>query len=166
MPFAGCSTAAGNAGSSRNDRNHAVSCRSPIRAFDCNVTKVEGCSMTEVTEQGNGRRATRALALSTTLAILLVLISTTAGVAGASAWRASIRDQAKQEFVRQSAAVGSEFRERLHRLDGLFALMEQTDRERKPFGPALTKADLIKSYPGVLSAGHLVGTPTAPHIKD
>ena len=122
--------------------------------------------MTEGTEHGNGRRATRALALSTTLAILLVLISTTAGVVGAQAWRSGIRDQAKQEFVRQSDSVNSEFRERFRRLDGLFALMEKTVREGKPFGPALAKADLIQSYPGTLSAGHLAGTPEAPRVVD
>ncbi len=122
--------------------------------------------MTEVTEQGNGRRAARALALSTTLAILLVLVSTTAGVVGAEAWRASIRNQAKQEFVRQSDAVRSEFRERLRRLDDLFALSEQTLRQGAPLSPALAKADLIKSFPGVLSLGRITGPATAPHVAE
>src|ERR1700712_1881884 len=123
--------------------------------------------MGEVAERSNGRRAARSLALSTTLAILLVLVSTGAGAVGAQAWRSSIREQARHEFTRQSDAVRVQFQERLARLDPLFAVTEKTIRAGKPLAPMLTKQDLIKSYPGTLSVGHLVSDPSGrPRVAD
>src|ERR1700709_897864 len=112
--------------------------------------------MAETAGSGNGRRGRRALALSTTLAILLVLVSAGAGIAGADAWRSGIREQSLHEFNRQSDRIRTEFQERLPRLDPLFTVTEKTVRAGSPLGPELAKQDLIKSFPGTLSVGHIV----------
>src|ERR1700712_5445020 len=101
--------------------------------------------MQEAAVPDSGRRARRALALSTALAVLLVLVSTSAGIVGAQAWRTSIREQARHEFNRQSDAIRAQSHERLTRLDPLFAVTEKTIRAGKPLAPVLAKQDVIKS---------------------
>jgi diguanylate cyclase (GGDEF)-like protein len=108
------------------------------------------------TGAGHARRATRSLALSTALAVLLVLVSAGAGVVGSQAWRSSIREQARHEFVRQSDAIRTQFTERLVRLSPLLALTQKTVLDGKPLGPEMTKQDLIRTFPGVLGVGHVV----------
>ncbi len=136
---------------------------SPVRGLMAPAAVTDEMCMQEAAGAGDGRRATRSLVLSTSLAILLVLVSTGAGVVGSQAWRSNIRDQARHEFLRQSDNVRAEFQERLTRLDPLFALTEQAIRDGKPLTPELSRQDLIKSYPGTLSVGHAVtdaaGTP-------
>jgi diguanylate cyclase (GGDEF)-like protein len=100
-----------------------------------------------------------AVALSTVLAVLLVLISVSAGAIGAHAWRASIRDQAEREFRRQASAVDGKVREHVAGLNTLFALTDSPVRQGVPIADALKTQNTIKEYPGVIAIGHAVGSP-------
>ena len=106
-----------------------------------------------------GSALRRALALSTVLAVLLVLVSVAAGALGARAWRDDIKRQSDREFRRQAGAVDAKVRQHLAALGPLFAIAGRTSRDGKPLAPVLSGADPIKKYPGVIAIGHAVGDP-------
>jgi diguanylate cyclase (GGDEF)-like protein len=101
----------------------------------------------------------RSVTVSTTLAVLLVVLCVSAGAIGALAWRDNIRDQAEHEFNRQADAVVGKVHQHLTGLDSLFTLAATTSRTGKPLAPALSTQDTIKKYPGVIAIGHAVGSP-------
>jgi diguanylate cyclase (GGDEF)-like protein/PAS domain S-box-containing protein len=102
------------------------------------------------------RAARRSLALSTTLALLLLIVCVGAGAVGADAWRSTIRDQASRGFHRQADAVDVAVRQHLASLDTLFALSATTVEAGRPLGSVLKNQDMIKQYPGVVSIGRAV----------
>src|ERR1700712_4591347 len=108
---------------------------------------------TTVRQPDSGRSR---VAVSSTLAILLVLISAAAGAVGAGAWRQGVRDQAGREFQRQADTVRVQVDQHLANLDPLFALSERTIRSRQSLPHALKDQDLLKKYPGVMTVGEIV----------
>src|SRR3954451_13245693 len=93
------------------------------------------------------------------LALMVVVLTSSAGDLGAGAWRDAVRQQAAKQFRTEADAVQAKLQAHLDSTNEVFSLAAKAVTAGQPLRSTLQSHDFIREFPGLPAIAHLSQPP-------